>query len=368
MLLPASPFDLWQFFWRVPPHTKGLASPFATLFAFTDTEGDPGLPDTLAQAYRRGKPPSRKHIDRLMRLIAHRSEFPPEALAIMAMAKTSEVGGRSLSDITWPHAIDGLTVGLSLPSPLPAPFQDILDEVRRYAVLADEFREAARDQGFQRCRELINTAPLAGTATADLVLNQLDRANDPGTAIHVMGLLLPLTLIDLIARTAPHHVGDILEFGPALDQDGRVIRPMRRMMDRLHTETGFVRQEDTFRALFWTHGPLDEIDEDDGRWPTLRDRGWSYRAISRVDRDVPKWKVFGRMIDTVSDHCPGRVAAFERLRNEFWQVCLYENLLWFCEDLATRVPAIDPLIVFRDIDMLKTRHDVTAARVGPQSS
>lgn len=274
----------------------------------------------------------------------------------------------SQSATTWPQALDGLQAGLSLSSPLPGPVVGILDQMRRYSVLSVEFRAAALAHDFQRCRELIGTAPFAGTATADFVLHQLESTNDPVTAIHVMGLLFPLTMVDLLARATPCHAGDIFEFAPVRDRDGRVIRPMRRMMDLLHAERGFARQEETFRALLWTHGPLDEFAKDDNRWPTLRDRGWSYRAISRADRQVPGWVAFGHMIDTASHHLPDKKAAFERLRDEFWQICLYENLLSFCEDLATRMPAIDPLMVFRDIDMLKTRHDVTAARVGPQSS
>jgi len=284
------------------------------------------------------------------------------------MATVSDVDERALSTTAWPQALDGLQRGLSLSSPLPAHILDILNEIRSYAALSDKFRAAALAHDFQRCRDLISTAPFAGTATADFVLHQLDSANDPRTAIHVMGLLFPLTLIDLLARVAPHHVGDIFEFAPVRDHDGRVIRPMRRMMDRLHAETGCASQEKTFRALLWTHGRLDEFNKDDTRWPTLRDRGWSYRAISRKDRQVPGWVAFGHMIDTASKHLPDKAAAFARLRDQFWQVCLYENLLSLCEDLATRVPAIDPLMVFRDIDVLKDRHDVTAARVGPQSS
>ena len=57
-----------------------------------------------------------------------------------------------------------------------------------------------------------------------------------------------------------------------------------------------------------------------------------------------------------------------QLRDEFWQVCLYENLLSWGEDLATCVPAIDPLMVFGDIAKLRAQHGVTAAHVGPQSS
>ena len=266
------------------------------------------------------------------------------------------------------QAMDGLRTGWDISSVSSNPLADTLDQTRSYSELSYEVRKAVRKHDFQECRELIGTTPLAGTATAGFVCHQLAAIEDHVLVVHAMGLLFPLTLIDLVARLAPHYVGDIFAFAPVRDHDGRVVRPMRRMMDRLHAETGFTSQEETFRALFWTHGPLEEFDKDDTRWPTFRDRGWSYRAISRADRQVPRWVAFGQMIDTASKHLPENAPTFEQLRGQFWQVCLYENLLSFCEDLKTRVPDIDPLMVFQDIDALKARHDVTAARPGPQSS
>lgn len=365
MLLPASPFDLWPFFWRVPAHTKRRANPFATLFEFTGTEGDDRLRDALAKAHLRGSAPSRKHIDRLVRLVVHRSDVDPRVLAIVMMAKSSSIAEGDLSATTWPQSIDGLKAGLSMSSALPRPLANILDQMISYSVLADEFREAALAHDVQRCRELINTAPFVGTATADFVRRHLDTTNDPGTAIHVMGLLFPLTMVDLLARAAPYSDGDIFEFAPALDQRRKVVRPMRLMMDRLHAATGCNSQEGTFRTLFLKSDQVDKIDAGDTRLLALYERGWSYRAISPKERTVPRWRKFGEVIDTVSSHRPNKAPQFERLRGRFWQVCLYENLLSLCEELQTRVPDIDPLMVFQDIDILKARHSVTAARTGP---
>ena len=207
-------------------------------------------------------------------------------------------------------------------------------------------RDALRTGKHQELINLIQDMPFAQSAVATLVLHRLRAANDTAAALPICGLLFPAAVIDLLNRLALEYKVDVFEFAPIRDDAGRIIRPMRRMMDRFHHETAFDRQEDTFRALFWTRGAISEIIKDDDRLPTLLSRGWSYRAVSREDREVPGWKKFGEMIDTISGHFPGKATEFERLRSRFWQVCLYENLLSTSEDISSRVPEFDPMIVF----------------------
>ena len=309
MLLPSNPLDLWPFFWRVPAHRDRRGSPFEMFRLVSDFEADPALLDTLAQAHRRRSALSKKVIDRLSRIMAHRSADLPEHLSDTMMSLMARIDESNLSADGWPEALSGLGQMQAYGSPPPQIVSEVLHQMHDYASMSARCRDALRTGKHQELINLIQDMPFAQSAVATLVLHRLRAANDTAAALPICGLLFPAAVIDLLNRLALEYKVDVFEFAPIRDDAGRIIRPMRRMMDRFHHETAFDRQEDTFRALFWTRGAISEIIKDDDRLPTLLSRGWSYRAVSREDREVPGWKKFGEMIDTISLENPRRFLA-----------------------------------------------------------
>lgn len=375
MLLPVNPDDLSPFFWRVPAHTTRKANAAQTLFALAPDAGDDSaLRNTVSKAIGRGSAPTAKVTDRIINHVARISALPrseTDRIREIVDADSKAIASEPLPSTKWPIYLNAWRKGIGISGPTSSELISFFAQVNDYADRSERILRALLAGNIDAIRHEVGDLPFGETRTLRFIQRRLAGLNDAKVAGHVLGLLFPLAIVDLVARFASHYEGNTFRFLPrpsdSPEEPEKIQPPMRLFMETVKDLLELSTSERTFMALLQDDVAPDEFDRCDLVGTTLNAKGWSYRALSRASREVPSKDEFRRMIGRAKGHFPEKSVELEMLANDFWQICLFENLLALCEELRDRVHDIDPLLPFADAEHLRSLHEVTAAQKGPQS-
>lgn len=361
MLLPRNPNDLLPFFWRVPAHTKRRSNASKTIFEFAPIgEKDRSLPNTISKAIARGSKPTPKNIESIFQHLSRndssrRDEF--EQARKDNNAALEMIAQAPLPATTWPTHLEGLSISLGLGGRTPPEVEALFSRVLDYADRAERLRRALFAEDIKTIGAEVANLPFTETGTLDFVQGRLAGLNDPITAGHLLGLLFPLTMMELIASVAAHSDDDMFRFLPRHGQKaGSIDRPMRLFMGAVQTVLDLPTKELTNRALL--SDDLRRTKEARDEWveTSQATEGWSYWAPTAANSKVPSRDRLCDMIERASARFPEKSEELKGLKDSFWQVCLFENLLLLCEELSEHVPDIDPLLPFQYVSSLPSWH------------
>ena len=254
MLLPVNPHDLLPFFWRVPAHTTRRVNAAQTLFTFASDAGDdPALRNTVSRAISRGSAPAAEVIGRLVDHLARisglqRSET--DQIREIVDADLKAIASEPLPSTTWPIALNAWAKYLSFPGPASPELISFFAQLNDYADRSERLRRALFAGNIDAIRQEVDDLPFGETQTLMFIQRRLAGLNDPIIAGHVLGLLFPLTMMDLVGRFASYSDDDMFRFLPRrCAQTDRVERPMWLFMGTVQRLLDLPTEELTNRAL-----------------------------------------------------------------------------------------------------------------------